>query len=170
MCCFFYSDIRNIIRIWNIIILLKVCFLRLDFATMQLKGLKRSHLTMYTLNIKTPKKYHKRISEKDIIKRQNLQKYQIYFLRPWDGHHSCRGGPERHHRGFCSCSWPVQVLLICKLIVVSYQINWESILIGTFAYFYSKPDPTRHDYFTISSPGAPPQPVICGTMQVVMIV
>ena len=24
----------------------------------------------------------------------------------------------------------------------------------------------RHDYFTISSPGAPPQPVICGTMQV----
>lgn len=23
----------------------------------------------------------------------------------------------------------------------------------------------RHDYFTISSPGAPPQPVICGTMQ-----
>ena len=27
----------------------------------------------------------------------------------------------------------------------------------------------RHDYFTISSPGAPPQPVICGTMQVVVI-
>ena len=26
---------------------------------------------------------------------------------------------------------------------------------------------TRHDYFTISSPGAPPQPVICGTMQVI---
>ena len=63
----------------------------------------------------------------------------------------------------------MQVLLICKLIVVSYQINWESILIGTFAYFYSKPDPTRHDYFTISSPGAPPQPVICGTMQVVIM-
>ena len=63
----------------------------------------------------------------------------------------------------------MQVLLICKLIVVSYQINWESILIGTFAYFYSKLDPTRHDYFTISSPGAPPQPVICGTMQVVIM-
>ena len=28
---------------------------------------------------------------------------------------------------------------------------------------------SRHDYFTISSPGAPPQPVICGTMQVILM-
>ena len=28
----------------------------------------------------------------------------------------------------------------------------------------------RHDYFTISSPGAPPQPVICGTMQVIIVI
>ena len=35
--------------------------------------------------------------------------------------------------------------------------------------FRYNPDPTRHDYFTISSPGAPAQPVICGTMQVVVM-
>ena len=29
---------------------------------------------------------------------------------------------------------------------------------------------SRHDYFTISSPGAPPQPVICGTMQVILMI